>query len=634
MPADVPLRRSLVTRLLATSVLIAVCSIAATAWLAVHTTTTAIQHQQVQILADDASIYDALLGYAATHPDWSGAAATVRELADRTGRRVALTTPDHQPIADSAAQTTPLPTETSAVLDPLRIDPALGSARGSTSPRPDGSPTRPQGRQTPRTDPGRIDPRAVGPYLLPAAERDHLHTLAQKISSCLAGYGRSATTSDQPSGRPVMVLTDKDDLIRAKVADDCGVGDLARPTTTEQQALTRLDALTADCLTHQHLPAVHIGTDFQPVTPPLPGHPDADQAARTCIDAGRREQLAGYVAPAALLYLTGTAESSTRVLHLSPASTYRIVTVTAAVLLLAVTVTVTVGARLVRPLRALTAAARRPEHPHQRVPVTTRDEIGYLAAAFNDQTERRERVEEKRKALVSDIAHELRTPLTNIRCWLEAAHDGIVVADGAFTSSLLEEALLLQHIMDDLQDLAAADAGPLRLHPEPLDLDQVLAQVAAAHHGRARSAGITLTARTEEALVLTADPLRLRQALGNLLSNALRHTPEGGRVELRARRADDEVVIEVLDTGTGIAPADLPRVFDRFWRADRSRNRSSGGSGLGLAIVRQLTEAHGGTASVSSTPHTGTVFTLRLPAGNAPRRATHHPPARTAGTDK
>ncbi|MGW2253236.1 ATP-binding protein [Kitasatospora sp. NPDC001660] len=334
----------------------------------------------------------------------------------------------------------------------------------------------------------------------------------------------------------------------------------------------------------------------------------------SCIDQGRRQQLADYTAPAALLYITGHTTSDTRSFQPSAAATWRIVTVTALVLLLAVTVTVTVGARLVRPLRALTRAALRPEHLHQRVPVTTRDEIGHLAAAFNDQSERRERAEEQRKALVSDIAHELRTPLTNIRSWLEAAQDGIAVPDAAFTASLLEEALLLQHIMDDLQDLAAADAGPLRLHPELLDLDQFLAQVAAAHRGRAHAAGIALTVRTGESLVLTADPQRLRQILGNLLSNALRHTPAGGQVEVGAHRDGAEVVVEVRDTGSGIAPEDLARVFDRFWRAEKSRNRRNGGSGLGLAIVRQFTEAHGGTVAVRSAPQAETVFTLRLPA--------------------
>lgn len=190
------------TRLLACSVLIALCSIAATAWLAVHSTTTAIQQQQGQVVADDASIYDTLQGYAATHPDWSQVAGTVRELAARTGRRIALTTPDHQPLADSAPVPSPLPARSSAVLDPLRTDPALAATS--------------QGPQAPAADSDGIDPRAVGPYLLPAADRDQLHTIAQKIGTCLTSHGVSFTTTDQPSGRPAVALASQDGLLRAR----------------------------------------------------------------------------------------------------------------------------------------------------------------------------------------------------------------------------------------------------------------------------------------------------------------------------------------------------------------------------------------------------------------------------------
>ncbi|MEW1569948.1 HAMP domain-containing sensor histidine kinase, partial [Streptomyces sp. NPDC093509] len=299
-------------------------------------------------------------------------------------------------------------------------------------------------------------------------------------------------------------------------------------------------------------------------------------------------------------------------LDLSPANTTRIVIAAALVLLLTVSITVLVGARLVRPLRALTDAAL--SEDTGRVRINTRDEIGQLAAAFNDLGERRERLEEQRKALVSDVAHELRNPLSNMRVWLEAAQDGVAELDQALTASLLEEAVQLQHLDDDLRDLPAAYAGTLRLHPEPLALRDVLEQVAAGQQAAARTGRITLTVSVTGDPVLNADPVRLRQIVTNLLSNALRHTPVGGTVTLNATDGDDEVLIQVADTGTGIAPDDLDRVFDRFWRADRSRSRRTGGSGLGLAIVRQLTRAHGGTVTAHSVLGEGTVFTLRLPA--------------------
>jgi two-component system sensor histidine kinase BaeS len=242
-----------------------------------------------------------------------------------------------------------------------------------------------------------------------------------------------------------------------------------------------------------------------------------------------------------------------------------------------------------------------------RAEVRANWEIAELAAAFNQMSEHVATTENQRKDLMSDISHELRTPLGTIRGWLVAAQDGIAELDPELVESLLEETLVLQHLIDDLQELASADAGEFRLRPEPMDAGELLAQVAAAHAG-------DLVVETSGNLQLYADPVRLRQAVGNLVVNAVRHTPPDGRIVLRGRRLRDEVVIEVSDTGSGIAAEHLPHVFDRFWRADRSRTRATGGSGLGLAIVRHLVEAHGGTVTVDSTPAAGTTFTLRLPA--------------------
>lgn len=173
---------------------------------------------------------------------------------------------------------------------------------------------------------------------------------------------------------------------------------------------------------------------------------------------------------------------------------------------------------------------------------------------------------------------------------------------------------------DDLQDLADADAdaGTLRPHREPVRADELLGQVAAAHRVAAGTAGVTLRTTADGTPWLDAGPVRMRQALGNLVSNALRHTPPGGTVTLAALRAGDEVVLDVTDTGSGIAPGELPYVFDRFRRSEKSRSRRTGGSGLGLPIVRHLPAAHGGTAEAWSEPGTGTVFTLRLPSGEEP----------------
>jgi two-component system sensor histidine kinase BaeS len=279
------------------------------------------------------------------------------------------------------------------------------------------------------------------------------------------------------------------------------------------------------------------------------------------------------------------------------------------IIILTVGVSVLLAGRVLRPLRALTTAAKRMRAGDRsaRAEVSARWEIAELADAFNKMSEHLARTETQRKNLVSDVSHELRTPLGTIRGWLVAAQDGIAELDPALVESLLEETLVLQQLVDDLHELASADAGEFRLHVEPMAADELLAQVAAVHPR-------PMVVETVGDLQLTADPVRLRQAIGNLVGNAIQHTPPDGRIVLSGRREGDEVVLAVSDNGSGIAPEHLPHVFDRLWRADPSRSRTTGGRGLGLAIVRHLVEAHGGTVAVDSTPGLGTTFTVRLPA--------------------
>lgn len=591
----VPLRNSLLARLMASSVLVAVCSIGATAWLAVQTTTQAIQQERGQVLADDASVYSELLGYAAVHRDWDTVAPLVHDLAERTGRRIVLTSKAHRPIVDSADSDAPAPTTVSAVIDPLRTD--SGPLPGTGVP----------------VGAGGIDPRATGPYLLPEDERSQLGQWADKQLACLRDLGINAQRIDSPSGRPTV----KFNAARLPEPDDCYLP-LDEPTATEREPLARLNTMVGNCLTAggRELPlprqyAVQVGPDFS-WTSKLPPDEYTD-LIEACTVESRRTQLRAYVAPASLLYLSSPGAADTPQFDLSAENRTRIIGVTGLVLVLTVGVTAVIAYRLVRPLKALTDAARNPSHPYRPVPVSTGNEIGYLTEAFNEMSERRERLEEQRKVMVSDVAHELRTPLTNIRSWLEAAEDGVATPNPALVTSLLEEALLLQHIIDDLQDLAAADAGKLRIHPEVVRLGDVLHHVAAAHRASSDTAGVRLTVEGEADIDLTADPARLRQAVGNLVSNAVRHTGRGGSVTLSSFVVGDEVVIEVADTGTGIDPDDLPRLFERFWRAEKSRSRHTGGSGLGLAIVLQLAHAHNGTVTVTSTPGVGSVFALRLP---------------------
>ncbi|MFJ6727438.1 sensor histidine kinase [Streptomyces sp. NPDC091281] len=603
--ARLPLRRSLMFRLLASALLIAVCAICATAWLAVRSTAAALHQQQGQVLTDDAEVYRKLMGYAATHRDWTGATSLIADLARHTQRRIVLTTRDgqHQTIADSDSSAGNPPSQVFAVIDPLRTDPVLAPSADN--------------------EPGRIDPHVVGPYRLSAAVRHRLADMADKAAACLEKEKLTFSRDVTASGRPRITLTDHTSLgekiergefatVPFKMAQSCGLDALNTPTASERAALAELNTLLADCLTRRHLPRFLLGADFLPLRP-LPRQAGSTVAAQNCVDSSRREQLTSSVAPAAQLYVSSDPHSPIPGFDLSPANTSRIVTVTACVLLLTIAVTVLVGTRLVRPLRALTQAARQTDGTDVRVPVTTRDEIGELTAAFNSLSEHRARAERLRTAMAADIAHELRTPLSTIRSTLEATQDGVLDVDETVTSSMLEEAMLLQHIIDDLQDLSAADAGTLALYPEPLWVADVLHQVAAAHRARAESGGVTITVEVAEGLGANADPVRLRQMIGNLVSNAVRHTGPGDIIALRALSTGAQVVIEVADTGSGIAPEDLPYLFDRFWRGEKSRSRQTGGSGLGLSIVRKLAEAHGGSASAASTPGAGTAVTVRLP---------------------
>ncbi|MGW5565832.1 sensor histidine kinase [Streptomyces tendae] len=612
MRGDVPLRRSLRSRLLGLSALVSLCSIVATAWLVVSLTAVAIGREQGRVLADDARIYDALVGFAATHPDWQGAGPVIRDLARQTDRRITLTDEHRRPLADSEDRTGEtagtLPATASATVDALAVDTALAPRRGDQLA-------------------DRIDPRAVGPFRLTRRERTELAAVAARVADCLRDRGTApeATVVRTPSGRPRIEA----DGHLLEPSERCGLERLLVPTPTESKALTQLDRLVNGCLADRHAPPVRLAADLTWTPSTVRGAPDP-RAVTTCLSAGRRAQLDAYVAPPALLFATAPEQEIATFFDLSGANRLRIVGVTGSVLLLTMTVTFVAGTRMVRPLRALTGAAQRMAEGDQsaRVDVAGDDEFGRLATAFNLMSSRREELEKMRRALVSDVAHELRTPLGNVRGWLEAVEDGVVPADQSLISSLLEEAMLLQHIIDDLRDLSAADAGALALHPEHVDAAALLAQVARAHRGGAGAADVELRVRAGEEPWLYADPVRLRQAIGNLVSNAVRHTPAHGTVTLSVHVAGGEAVFGVEDTGSGISDEDLPRVFDRFWRAEKSRSRQSGGSGLGLSIVRKLAEAHGGTVHVSSEPGRGSVFSLRLPL-RPPGR--HVPPSSRPG---
>lgn len=269
---------------------------------------------------------------------------------------------------------------------------------------------------------------------------------------------------------------------------------------------------------------------------------------------------------------------------------------------------------LARRLDAVTRAAERIAAGQlgQRVEVRSSDEIGRLAGAFNAMSARLQASESLRRQMIADVAHELRTPVSVIQGDLEALVDGVYPPEPKTFQSLLEETRRLSRLIAELRELSLLEAGELSLQRRPLDLAALAAQRLEAFRPQAQQRGIALQVEAEAVPLLEADPDRLSQVLDNLLSNALRYTPRGGRVAVALRGETGGVVCTVTDSGPGIPPEDLEKVFERFWRGDRARSRAGGGSGLGLSIAKRLVEAHGGTMWVQSRLGQGSTFGFRL----------------------
>ena len=251
-----------------------------------------------------------------------------------------------------------------------------------------------------------------------------------------------------------------------------------------------------------------------------------------------------------------------------------------------------------------------------RVPVAGEDEVAELASSFNEMAVRLETTERRRRELLSDVAHELRTPLATIDGYVEAVADGVIQPDERIWAAVRTEVGRLTRLADDLQKVSRAEERQLDLHRAPADPAALVeAAVAAAAPGFGAK-NVTLEHETPSALPRVAvDGDRIGEVLSNLLENALRHTPPGGRVVISAAARTDGVELAVADSGEGIEPAHLPRIFERFYRVESARDRASGGSGIGLAIAKAIVEAHGGTISAESAGSgDGTTIRVTLPA--------------------
>jgi signal transduction histidine kinase len=282
-------------------------------------------------------------------------------------------------------------------------------------------------------------------------------------------------------------------------------------------------------------------------------------------------------------------------------------------LLMALAASWVVSRRLATPLVRLAAAARRFAAGDRaaRARVRAPGELGDVARAVDAMADEVVRAEAVRRQLAADVAHELRTPLAGLQAGLEELRDGLVGPDPARLAGLHDQALRLGRVVDDLAALAAAESAVLSLQPADVDLAELVRSAVAGQEPMLRAAGLELTTVLTGPVPVRVDADRVHQAVVNLLANAARYCRPGDRVSIRASTADSMGLVEVADTGPGIAEADLPHVFQRLWRGRGSV--AVAGSGIGLAVVRELVTAHGGTVAVDSTPGAGTRFTIRLP---------------------
>ena len=269
-----------------------------------------------------------------------------------------------------------------------------------------------------------------------------------------------------------------------------------------------------------------------------------------------------------------------------------------------------------RPIRELTLATHAVSEGdlNQQVPVRSNDEIGQLSYAFNNMSAKLSRSVNARRQMTADIAHELRTPLSLILGHAEAVHDGVLPASRENFEIVREEATRLEHLVDDLRTLSLADAGELTIQPQTISPTRLLGEVASLYRLHAQSKNLTFHLDIMPSLSdIELDPGRITQVLTNILDNAMHHAPEGGIVTLRAYSTPDSVEFRVHDSGPGLPPEYLERIFDRFYRADESRRRDQGGSGLGLAIAKSIVQAHGGTIRAENAPEHGLTVIITFP---------------------
>lgn len=595
-------------RVFALIVLVTLVATGATAWLTVRATTAQLTESVAVEERTADMIHRTLVDYGALHGTWEGVGPTVKGLNEGTGQRIRLSTLDGVIVADTDTMdgrtSRPPSSRPATVLDARpQLEPGEGYVLFGADPTTPGLMTPFQSRVGNRPDAVYPGPRSIVELIDQRRE-------ALRLSACLTRHSvpitRRTVVDTYWTVVPTGAETEVDvDLVFSQCRSE------ARSRATEQKADARA---LADCLgVPQSVMSRRETTDR--------ALKDAAALGR-CVEGVYAERLEP-MAPVPLQLKLGFSNDQERQVSIEPQRALAAAGLVAALMIVS---TVLLSRRMLSSIAAVGQAARllAAGDLSGRVRVRGDDEIGDLAVSFNRMADSLQRSEERQRRMINDIAHELRTPLANIRGYLEALHDGVLPPDRELFASLHEEAVLQQRLIDDLQELALAESGGLMLHRTRVDTAELLETLHTAHRANSEAAEVALAVRAPAAgppaPQVDADPDRLRQAIGNLVTNAVRAASPGGSVTLGTERLDDPrkggTVITVTDTGRGIAPDDLAKVFDRFWRADSARGRETGGRGLGLSIAREIVLAHGGTLTAESTPGEGSTFTIWLPAAD------------------
>ncbi|MGW4946091.1 sensor histidine kinase [Actinoplanes sp. NPDC004185] len=562
---------------------VAVTAIGATAWLTLNLTSRAFNEAQASADRHRYEIADEVARYGLLRGRWPGVDKLAAGLSRQTGLHIRLITLDQTVLVDT--------------------DNLAGRAAGPVRPGPMLIDPRPQlegwaGDSSPPALSALLAKGVPGRRLLttplfePARGGDLERTPVAGMLRQLAQYRAALVAvrciADKKPGSDAVLVTDRAPYLtgqQLKEHPDC----VSRASKLVLDDRRRIDI---DMLTYRQCSA--------------PASPKEDN---TCAATTFNDRAGVSAALPLQLYLGAPAD--TDVGRLGRPAAFG----AAGLIVVALIGTAWIARVVSHPVRRLTEASRllADGRLSVRVPTSGRGELARLSQTFNAMAEAVQRSEERQRRLVADVAHEMRTPLSNLRGYLEGLSDGVVEPSRELFVSLHEETMLQRRILDDLQVLALAEVGDLRYAKGPVDLADLVQVGATVHRAVAAEAGIALTVDVPGPVWVEADPDRLRQVLGNLLTNAVRYTDTGGHVLVRVRERGAEAVLTVRDTGVGMTPEDLLRVFDRFWRADPARQRATGGSGLGLTIAQRIVRDHDGYIEATSEPGDGTTFTVCLP---------------------